>query len=295
MPIPGALNLPRQPPREANYAASAFCAAVASVFAALAWKHYDPQQPHPSRRMGVGHLLAAAERQTTLLLTVVGEVYDVSAGRSLYGRGESYAFFANGEDASRAFLTGESANATDNLDGLLPGACLGIEHWRNFYATHATYRRVGTLAGGRFYTARLRPTAALRSFDACVERGEAARAAARAAVRAAPPCATSSPPRDEDPRFQHGVWRRHSCDPPRVPRWLRDAAGGGGGTADEAIGVAPPLGGAPSVDRCACLRATEAAEGGWEPSELGMEDDAEIPVPYPGCDLDASSCVRRSG
>jgi hypothetical protein len=58
---------------------------------------------------------------------------------------ESYEGFVNGSDASRAFLTADFANnATDDLTGLTPGQCLGVEHWMGFYRSHDTYRPVGT-------------------------------------------------------------------------------------------------------------------------------------------------------
>ena len=128
----------------------------------------------------------AAERQDPLLLVVIGEVYDVTSGRTYYGRqdGESYAGFASGIDASRAFLTADfELNATDDLNDLTAGQCLGIEHWVHFYRDHSTYTRLG-VAVGRFFDASGEPTAEHAAFRACVARGTHQTRENRRALRA---------------------------------------------------------------------------------------------------------------
>ena len=41
-----------------------------------------------------------------MLLSIAGEVYDVSAGQRYYGKGQAYHGLV-GRDASRAFITGD--------------------------------------------------------------------------------------------------------------------------------------------------------------------------------------------
>jgi len=256
-------------------------AVVVAVAGFVIGLHLAPESPPPLRAYTTRELRSAAAAQRPLLLVVIGEVYDVSSGREHYSRGGGYDFFANGFDGSRAFLTGDSANATDDLDDLRPGECMGIEHWAGFYAKHENYTRVGTHAGGRFYDLQLEPTDALRRLRECVARGHVARAAALAAVLAAPACATTVPDRGEEKRFRTGKWARHACEPPRVPRWQREP---------------DPAGGTNLADRCACLRPGEPAEGGWDPAELAMTDDIQMALPYPACGAEPedSSCVVRT-
>ena len=216
-----------------------------------------------------------ARRQQPLLLLIVGEVFDVSSGKEFYARGdgkeESYAGYANGTDNTRAFLTADfENNATDDLSGLLPGECLGIEHWSKFYHNHSTYRRVG-IHHGRFYDANGQPTEEHAQFRRCVSRGYEAHERAREAMLTTPECDQVKP--EGEARFQVGVWWTYSCDAPRVPRKMPMP---GGGT-------------------CACIRLGEDVEGGWGPAAaLGMEDDEKVPQRFGGCtDRDASVCTAR--
>ena len=212
---------------------------------------------------------AASAPNAPLLLIVLGNVYDVSSGRAFYGPDGGYAGFANGTDASRAFLTADfDANATDDIDDLLPGQCLGIDHWRGFYANHSNYTWVGRLHG-RFYDHQGRETEAQRHFQACVARGREAQQAAHAAVAAAAVCEESTPVGDR--RFQVGTWATFRCESPLVPwRILRDG-----------------------TNQCVCLHTHAPIEGGWEAATLGMEDDVSLPQRYTGCDAESSTCMMR--
>lgn len=216
-----------------------------------------------------------------LLLVIVGEVYDVTEGHSFYSAGGGYEGFCNGTDNSRAFLTADfDLNATDNLDGLKPGECLGIHGWSKFYANHSKYQFVGLLHG-RFYDADGAPTDALRRYEECVGRGLAARGAARVAVDAAPMCGQATPPRSAtggDTKYDIGKWMTFWCTPPLVPRrvFFVDAANAA------ATGDARA-----KTDTCACLPV--AGDPSWDPIELGMEDDQELPQPY-----NRRECVKMS-
>lgn len=221
-------------------------------------------------------LSAAAKRQRPLLLVVVGDVYDVSAGKEFYAaaRGNEYQGFADGADASRAFLTADfEADATDDLSGLLPGQCLGIEHWRQFYANHTKYVHVGRLHG-RYYDAHGAPTDALRAYGACVERGLAARRAVRAVASRAAACRAEPPPTEE--RYAHGTWKSYHCEPPLAPRRL----------------LLPERG-----EECICIDPAEAVAGGWEADSLGMDEDPELPQVHDrrGCTAEGHSCTVRIG
>lgn len=205
-----------------------------------------------------------------LLLVIIGEVYDVSAGRVHYDSGTGYEGFCNGSDVSRAFLTADfEKNATDDLDDLKPGECLGISGWARFYANHSNYTFAG-LMHGRFYNASGAPTDALRRFRECLGLGLAAKEVARAAADAAPACGKSSPP--PQPMYAHGKWTTFTCAAPLTPRRI----------------VFPGERG----DVCACLPAK--GDPAWDPTALGLADDPELPQPYNRQDcIEASSCTVR--
>uniref|UniRef100_A0A7I4C991 Cytochrome b5 heme-binding domain-containing protein n=1 Tax=Physcomitrium patens TaxID=3218 RepID=A0A7I4C991_PHYPA len=65
-----------------------------------------------------------------VLLSVLGNVFDVSKGWKHYGPGGSYHHFV-GRDASRAFVSGNFTDdgLTDSLEGLTPSELLGKASW----------------------------------------------------------------------------------------------------------------------------------------------------------------------
>jgi len=71
------------------------------------------------------------------------DVYDVSSNRRTYGPGGSYHHMA-GVDAARSFATGCFAtHRTHDLRGLTESELKGLEHWKQFFADHKTYFKVG--------------------------------------------------------------------------------------------------------------------------------------------------------
>ena len=221
-------------------------------------------------------LYTAVEKQEPLLLVIVGHVYDVSSGFEYYGRNsqagddESYMGFANGTDNSRAFLTADfENNATDDLSDLLPGQCLGIEHWKGFYEKHEKYQFVG-LHHGRYYDATGTATAEHAAYNACVERGREARLKARMAAQLGKKCDTSTP--TGEPRFNIGTWKTYSCESASVPRRI---------TIDGVHGV------------CSCMPTLLEEELAQTMKEYAMEEDIEMPQLYSGCDREAARCTVR--
>ncbi|GAA5848860.1 hypothetical protein JCM3766R1_003342 [Sporobolomyces carnicolor] len=78
-----------------------------------------------------------------IYLAIDGDVYDVSAGRDSYGPGGAYHAFA-GKDAARAFVTGcFKTHLTHDLRGFTAKELATLKHWKQFYETHAKYRKVG--------------------------------------------------------------------------------------------------------------------------------------------------------
>ena len=97
--------------------------------------------------------LAAHNGKTlpTIYISILGHVFDVSAGKKHYGPKASYAYFA-GRDASRSFVTGDSAaeKLTDDVSGMSDEDLEGILGWYKFYEEHEEYKWVGRLAGRYF-------------------------------------------------------------------------------------------------------------------------------------------------
>lgn len=121
-----------------------------------------------------------------LLLAILGEVFDVSAGTEFYAEGQGYNCFV-GRDASRSFVTGEfeGDGLTDNVEGLEPGELDGILHWRSFYRDSDKYLAVGLLAGPFYDASGARVPGVLDSIEERVAKWKAAEAATKEAF---PPC-----------------------------------------------------------------------------------------------------------
>jgi hypothetical protein len=102
------------------------------------------------------------EDDSEIWLSVLGEVYDVTAGKSFYGKGMSYGRLA-ATDCTVCYISGiftaeEAAKHTDELsDAMLPG----VLEWVSFYGTHKSYKFIGYLVDPRFYDDKGEPTANL--------------------------------------------------------------------------------------------------------------------------------------
>jgi predicted heme/steroid binding protein len=105
------------------------------------------------------------ENGSEIWLSILGEVYDVTAGKSYYGKGMSYGRLA-GTDCTVCYVSGiftaeEAAKRTNELsDSMLPG----VLEWVTFYATHKSYNFLGYLVDPRFYDENGEPTSDLVGF-----------------------------------------------------------------------------------------------------------------------------------
>ncbi|KAH9950098.1 cytochrome b5 [Amylocystis lapponica] len=132
-----------------------------AVFALLAGKFvtgsfvWDAQLPSlrqflpTNQRLFSESMLATYDGSSTdkpLYLAIDGDVYDVSANRGMYGPGGSYHMMA-GRDAARAYGTGcFTTHLTHDLRGLSEQETQGVQHWKNFYAAHKKYVKVGRVS-----------------------------------------------------------------------------------------------------------------------------------------------------
>eukprot|EP01101_Sappina_pedata_P009356 TRINITY_DN5436_c0_g1_i1.p1 TRINITY_DN5436_c0_g1~~TRINITY_DN5436_c0_g1_i1.p1 ORF type:complete len:297 (+),score=56.37 TRINITY_DN5436_c0_g1_i1:893-1783(+) len=86
-----------------------------------------------------------------LFLSILGQIFDVTKSRRLYGPSGAYSFFT-GRDCSRAFVTGDFSESglIDDLSDFTPGQYKSLNDWVLFYHSNYTFR--GNLIG-RFYDA----------------------------------------------------------------------------------------------------------------------------------------------
>lgn len=93
-----------------------------------------------------GRQLNESGEKAPLFLSILGRIYDVSAGKAFYGPGRSY-YKLVGKDASRAFCTGclEPACLISSLDGLSPEQRREADRWIELYEWHDKYKLVGRL------------------------------------------------------------------------------------------------------------------------------------------------------
>lgn len=85
-------------------------------------------------------------------LSILGEIYDVTVGKNaaMYEKPKPYSCFV-GRDATVAFITGDFVGQNTPLQDAWDYSVLGARkmadavEWARFYATHETYKRVGTL------------------------------------------------------------------------------------------------------------------------------------------------------
>jgi len=106
--------------------------------------------------------------RSRLLLVVLGEVYDVSAGADFYKEG-SYAVFI-GQDSSRAFQDGNFNRTVEDVRDLSVMDILSVEQWRGFYRKSPKYPFVGYVEG-LYYDCNGKATDALQEVDAMVAEG----------------------------------------------------------------------------------------------------------------------------
>lgn len=110
-------------------------------------------------------------------LSILGEVYDVSAGVNHYAPGSSYGAFA-GRDASVPFVTGKftAEEAAKSTAVLKTSELPGLAEWRDFYRTHPTYKFVGKLIDPRYYDENGEPTSDMMDLQRRIQEGRAEQA-----------------------------------------------------------------------------------------------------------------------
>jgi single-stranded DNA-specific DHH superfamily exonuclease len=83
-----------------------------------------------------------------LWLSILGKVYDVTAGEQYYRKGAPYQVFV-GRDANVPFITGNFSDeeAKRPLVSLSPVELYSLETWSDFYNTEEKYKFVGLLIG----------------------------------------------------------------------------------------------------------------------------------------------------
>eukprot|EP00898_Chlorokybus_atmophyticus_P002613 jgi/Chlat1/3352/Chrsp23S03663 len=158
------------------------------AWGAATWIHQTQQHQHQQGQQGQEVVVMTAEELRShdsssgreLYLSILGSVFDVTAGDKFYGKKGGYRHFT-GRDASRAFMTGDftEGGLTDNMKRLV--------EWRAFFET--TYVPLGKLQG-RYYDAHGEPTAALHSVEEKARIADVAMAAQKREAAQYPNCNT---------------------------------------------------------------------------------------------------------
>lgn len=119
------------------------------------------------------HIFSKADltQSDILLLSVCGNVFDVSSGERFYGTGGSYELFGR-KDATRALATANMSdeNLTDDVSSLSGEECIAAEGWLKYFRDHETYEHRGVLHG-HFYNENGLETEGMRRFKQCVING----------------------------------------------------------------------------------------------------------------------------
>lgn len=125
----------------------------------------------------------------TVLIAIVGEVYDVSKGKEHYARGTGGYGGFGGRDGSRAFTTGEfnDKGLIPDLSGLTNQQVASVLDWLSFYENEDKYPFVGRLAG-HFYDSEGRPTQALRDAHAAAQAAKTEQSEEEKLAEKYPPC-----------------------------------------------------------------------------------------------------------
>jgi len=112
------------------------------------WAQLKTYMPSDQRLFSEGYLATfdGSDLSKPLYLAIDSDVYDVSSNRRTYGPGGSYHLMA-GIDAARSFGTGCFAvHRTHDLRGLTESEMKSVQHWKDFFANHKTYRKVGRVS-----------------------------------------------------------------------------------------------------------------------------------------------------
>lgn len=109
----------------------------------------DASKEETIRMIPVEELQRNDGNQTEYLwLSIMGKVYDVSAGRQYYGPNGPYEIFV-GKDANVPFITGNFTDqeAQKSLLDLTSAELFNLETWTEFYEKEAKYKFIGFLIG----------------------------------------------------------------------------------------------------------------------------------------------------
>lgn len=200
-----------------------------------------------------------------LLLVVLGEVFDVTEGERHYSKGQGYNVFI-GQDASRAFHSGEFDKVVEDVRDLSVSAMQDVIGWRRFYRQHATYRFVGVVEG-LYYDSNGEMTPALDEVNANEQKAEEVRRVEDALAKRYPNCNMKYTRALEQTEIHCTPNEMGEARYPRTFHWTNKGTG------------------APAA-RCVCL--TEKEINGQLPLPDGTSIDA-----IEGCE-EGTHCVRKT-
>lgn len=122
----------------------------------------EPSDPTPARFAPNGDRLISSEELalytgkeegSTIWLSILGKVFDVTTGPEFYSALKGgYKFYA-GRDASPCFGSGTNTQegAEEKLEEWEDKKLMPVWEWSTFYEDHETYKYLGVLAGSRYF------------------------------------------------------------------------------------------------------------------------------------------------
>lgn len=109
------------------------------------------------------------KQEKTLWLSIMSQVFDVTAGSEYYGDDAPYQIFS-GRDANVPFISGNftEEEALKPLLELEPHQLSSVDHWRQFYLNEEKYPFIGLLEG-ELYDKDGNPTEMMKKIDEKLE------------------------------------------------------------------------------------------------------------------------------
>lgn len=112
------------------------------------------------------------QRHPLLLLSVCGNVFNVTSAAHLYGTGGSYASLSR-KDATRALAKADfgEENLTDDISGFTGDDCRAASKWLQFFKDKKSYEHLGVL-NGFFFNKDGEETSGSHRYKQCLITGE---------------------------------------------------------------------------------------------------------------------------
>ncbi|XP_063531827.1 neuferricin homolog isoform X1 [Cydia strobilella] len=151
--------------------------------------------PHENNIEGIFSPAQLAEynglKKDKLYLALMGVIYDVTEGKRHYSSDAPYHYFV-GKDGSRAFITGDFQDESEDKDNVLTLSCnelFNLINWKNtLKEKYTSFDFFAGLLIGRFYDEQGRKTEYSKLFDGKIDKCTIEKEIAKKQEAKLPPC-----------------------------------------------------------------------------------------------------------